>query len=113
MSLKITTGSPAEGEDKYFPRPKITEKIWRKIETGEHLQLTAPRRVGKTSILKQLARQPRTGYIVKYIIVQSVDRENEFYKLLFNELVEDPDIFGYMEGYLRKASKVVREYHVP
>ncbi len=110
MSLKLTTGSPAEGEEKYFPRPAITEKIWRKIENGEHLQLTAPRRVGKTSILKHLARHPRKGFLVKYLIVQSVDRENEFYKLLFNELVEDPRIFGHLDGYLRKVSKAVREY---
>lgn len=110
MALRLTTGSPAEGEEKYFPRPAITEKIWRKIENGEHIQLTAPRRVGKTSILKSLVKQPRKGYLVKYLIVQSVDRENEFYKLLFNELVDDPKIFGHLEGYLRKASKVVKEY---
>ena len=110
MALKITTGSPAEGSDKYFPRPAITAKIWRKIENGEHLQLTAPRRVGKTSILKNLVKQPREGYLVKYTIVQSVDRENEFYKLLFNELVEDPQIFGHLKGYLRKASNAVKAY---
>jgi hypothetical protein len=110
MLLRVTTGSPAEGEEKYFPRPAITEKIWRKIENGEHLQLTAPRRVGKTSILKHLVRQPRKGYLVKYIIVQSVDRQNEFYKLLFNELVEDPEIFGHLSGYIRKASQAVKTY---
>jgi hypothetical protein len=110
MALRITTGISAEGEDKYFPRPAITEKIWRKIENGEHLQLTAPRRVGKTSILKHLFREPRKGYLVKYLIVQSVDRENEFYKLLFNELIEDKKIFGQLEGYFRQASKVVKDY---
>lgn len=110
MPLKITTGSPAEGEDKYFPRPAITEKIWRKIENGEHLLLTAPRRVGKSSILKQLIREPRKGYLVKYIIVQAVDDENEFYKRLFNELIEDKQIFGQLEGYLRQGSKIVRDY---
>jgi uncharacterized protein len=110
MPVRITTGSPAEGVEKYFPRPAITEKIWRKIEAGEHLQLTAPRRVGKTSILKHLVQHPRKGYLVKYIIVQSVDGENEFYKLLFNELVEDQRIFGQLEGYFRQASKVVKDY---
>jgi len=110
MPIRITTGSPAEGSEKYFPRPAITEKIWRKIGNGEHLQLTAPRRVGKTSILKHLVQQPREGYLVKYIIVQSVDQENEFYKRLFNELVEDKKIFGQLEGYFRQASKVVKDY---
>lgn len=110
MALRVTTGIPAEGEEKFFPRPKIVEKIWRKIANGEHLQLTAPRRVGKTSILKNLALKPRDGYLVKYIIVQSVDQENEFYKLLFNELVEDKNIFGLLDGYLRQASTAVKEY---
>lgn len=110
MPLRITTGSPAEGGEKYFHRPAITEKIWRKIENGEHLQLTAPRRVGKTSILKHLVKQPREGYLVKYIIVQSVDSENEFYKLLFNELVEDKRIFSQLGGYLRQASQFAKDY---
>ncbi len=110
MAIRITTGSPAEGAEKYFPRPAITERIWRKIANGEHLQLTAPRRVGKTSILKHLVQQPQPGYLVKYIIVQSVDRENEFYKLLFNELVEDKRIFGQLTGYLRQASTMVKDY---
>jgi hypothetical protein len=110
MAIRVTQGSPAEGEEKYFPRPAITEKIWRKIENGEHLQLTAPRRVGKTSILKHLARQPRPGYLVKYVIVQSVDRENEFYKLLFNELIEDQRIFGQLGSYFRQASGVAKDY---
>lgn len=110
MPIKITTGSPADGKEKYFPRPAITEKIWRKIENGEHLQLTAPRRVGKSSILKNMIREPRDGYLVKYIIVQSVDQENEFYKLLFNELIEDKKIFGQLEGYFRQASTVIKDY---
>lgn len=55
-------------------------------------------------------REPRKGYLVKYLIVQSVDRENEFYKLLFNELIEDKEIFGQLEGYFRQASKVVKDY---
>ena len=110
MALRITTGISAEGDEKFFPRPMIIKKIWRKIENGEHLQLTAPRRVGKTSILKNLVLQPQDGYLVRYIIVQSVDQVNEFYKLLFNELVEDKQIFGLLEGYFHQASTSVKEY---
>jgi hypothetical protein len=43
MTIRITTGSPAEGVEKYFPRPAITEKIWRKIETGESTCNSLPR----------------------------------------------------------------------
>lgn len=109
-ALKTTTGSPAEGEEKFFPRSLITKKIWRKLNNGEHLLITAPRRVGKTTILKDMVNNPQDGYIVKYIIVQSVDKENEFYKLLFNELVEDERVFSRAERYSKQASATVKNY---
>ena len=56
----MTTGNIVYQEN-YFPRPKDENKIWRKIESGNHLLLLAPRRVGKSSMIQFLKDQPSTG----------------------------------------------------
>jgi len=32
--LYISTGQPADGENKFFPRDKIVNQIWRKLKRG-------------------------------------------------------------------------------
>ncbi len=64
--LSISAGRAADGEDKYFERMRVETKIWSKIKRGEHLLLAAPRRTGKSSVLKNLERNPKDGYLAKY-----------------------------------------------
>jgi predicted AAA+ superfamily ATPase len=53
MALRI--GSPAEGED-FFERDVERAQLWR-VLPGNHVVPSAPRRLGKTSLLKQLLRE--------------------------------------------------------
>ena len=71
--LIICTGRAAVGEDRYLRREPVESKIWSKIKRGEDVLLAAPRRSGKSSILKYLEKNPQQGYLVKYKSVQSVD----------------------------------------
>jgi len=88
MTFKTIIGQVARGDD-YFPRPQITDEIWKKLESGSNLLLVAPRRVGKTSILYNLLDKPKKNNIVIYYTSESVNNENEFYKKLFNHIVEE------------------------
>ena len=108
--LKSSLGQPAEGEKKYFPREKIVKKILRKLDAGENILISAPRRIGKSSILKHIARNQEDNQIIKYMIVQSVNSQEEFFKKLFNELIEDKEIFEGVNGYLKKATSTVKGY---
>lgn len=108
--LKSSLGQPAEGEKKYFPREKIVKKILRKLEAGENILISAPRRIGKSSILKHIARNKNENQIIKYMIVQSVNSQEEFFKKLFNELIEDKEIFEGLDRYFKKATSTVRAY---
>ncbi|HXD92395.1 MAG TPA: ATP-binding protein, partial [Bacteroidia bacterium] len=56
------------------------------------IYLSAPRRVGKTSILKHLEEFPKEGYYFIYIITESIDNSNEFFKVVFEELVSSDAI---------------------
>ena len=53
MALRV--GAPAEGDD-FFNRKVERAQLWR-VLTANHVVLTAPRRVGKTSLLKVLAHE--------------------------------------------------------
>ena len=59
------TGSPAEGA-KYLRRPYINNEFWDRIKSGEHILVSAPRRVGKSSIMKDLENTCPGGYISIY-----------------------------------------------
>lgn len=51
-SIRITIGNPVEGVN-FYGREKEQKQLWQKTETS-HLLMLAPRRIGKTSLLKRL-----------------------------------------------------------
>ncbi len=108
--LKSSIGSAAEGADKFYLREAIIRKIKNKLALGENLLISAPRRIGKTSILKYLRDNPEKDQIIKYLIVQSVTSTEEFYKKLFNELIKDKDIFSGTDAFLKRSTASLRSY---
>jgi len=79
---KIIIGSPAIG-NYYYNRPQIVDEIWEKIEIGNHLLIAAPRRVGKTSIMRFIEENPKNGYKPIFKNIQSIQSEKEFYKTIY------------------------------
>ena len=88
VSPNTITGPPAEG-DKYLRRNYINDEFWREIEKGSHILFTAPRRVGKTSIMKDLARNCPEKYICHFENIESEKTQRQFFKRLFNLLVDE------------------------
>jgi phage terminase Nu1 subunit (DNA packaging protein) len=79
------TGPPAEGQS-YLRREYINDCFWREIEKGNHILFTAPRRVGKSSIMKDLAANSRNGFVCHFEIIENERTDISFYKRLFNIL---------------------------
>ena len=79
---KTIVGPPVTG-DYYYPRTEITDDIWIELEKGNYILIAAPRRVGKTSIMRDIERNPKEGYIVKFESIQAVKSEKEFYETLY------------------------------
>ncbi len=82
ISPKTIMGSVATGAY-YYPRTAIVNEIWQELDKGSYILIAAPRRVGKTSIMRDLERNPRAGYIVKFESIQAVQSEAEFYETLY------------------------------
>jgi len=79
---KIIIGKEAGGEY-YYRRPGLEEKMTEQIIKGNNLLLKAPRRVGKTSVLKYLEENPFDGFKLIFRNVQGVQNEIEFYRILY------------------------------
>ncbi len=102
--MENSLGNPARGEA-FYDREKEIDKIYRVLRSGASIYLSAPRRVGKTSILKFLEEKPREGYCFIYIITESVDEKNEFFKTVFEEVIKSDAIKDFA-----KISTAVKEF---
>ena len=104
--MKIQTGNPVRGED-FFKREKLIEQAWDSIEAGNHILLAAPRRVGKTSVMYYLKDNPKDGYTIIYLITESVNNENEFFRRIVNKILKT--------DYVQKSQKAITflEKHKP
>lgn len=88
MKRKIVVGQVARGIN-FFPRIKIINHLWNRIENGSNILIAAPRRVGKTSIMMYIQDNPKDNYHVVYLLTESVNSEKEYYKRLWKEIVEN------------------------
>ena len=86
-SPKVIKGSVATGRF-YYPRTDIVGEIWDELEKGSFILLAAPRRVGKTSVLRDLEMNPRANYRTKFRTIQAVQSGEEFYKTIYELMVE-------------------------
>lgn len=86
--MNIIVGQAARKED-FWGRERELENIWDAIESGSHILLVAPRRVGKTSIMYKIIDEPLSNYIALYVDVESSYSENEFWKKLFKNMTNE------------------------
>jgi len=105
MVINTTIGHPARG-DKYLERPQLTDKLCEKIRSGSSILLAAPRRVGKSSILFYLMDNPQKNFKPTFIDTESVNNENEFFKKLFNLII---DTLSKISRYSKIAANFTKE----
>jgi hypothetical protein len=89
--MRNIVGNPARKED-FFRRDGEIDKIKSRIEHGNNLQIAAPRRVGKTSILFYLYDNDVDGHVYVYVDMERIDNEQEFFKKLLKEILKQEPI---------------------
>ena len=87
--MRNVTGAPVTGDDLYGRRDEIN-RLWARLDHGEHLLMLAPRRVGKTSLMLELARDPRAGWDVVYINVEAADSAADLLARVYAALLQHP-----------------------
>jgi hypothetical protein len=84
--MRNITGSPVERED-FFDRPKDIVRLERELANGANILLSAPRRVGKTSLVLRLCeRWQAAGKTAVFINVEGCGDELAFAEKLVGEL---------------------------
>lgn len=66
-------------------RQKLIERIWKKLETHS-LRFTAERRVGKTTVLKEMARSPPEDVVAVFIDLEGVSSALQFAETLLTRV---------------------------
>src|SRR6185503_15591059 len=87
ISPKTITGDAATGE-RYLRRDYINDLFWEEVKKGNHILFVAPRRVGKTSIMKDLAENCPESFAAIYQNIEGVKSGNEFYQRLFSLILQ-------------------------
>ena len=87
VSFNTVVGAVAQG-DSYLSRPRLVRKFWKHISAGEHVLMAAPRRVGKTSFMRDAEERPEAGFHPIYLIVESVEEEKDLFRKLYEKAIE-------------------------
>lgn len=84
--MRLIIGTPATGDD-FFPRDDVLAVLRRGL-VAEHVLFIAPRRTGKTSLLKALARQSSAGTKAFYIDLERFSHPKDWIAQMAKALVE-------------------------
>lgn len=84
--MRLILGAPVTGDD-FFPRDDVIAALQRGL-AAEHVLFVAPRRTGKTSLLKQVVKQPPAGAKAIYINVEKFIHPKDWIARMAKELTK-------------------------
>ena len=106
--MKTITGTPAR-KDKFFNRPKIRQQLIESIQNGENILISAPRRVGKSSILLDLVDSPEDNFYPVFIDTEAIDNAETFFKTILHAIL-DADKIENFKGFSKKDREKLGEW---
>lgn len=103
MAVRNRVGSPVEGDD-FFGRETELTTAWDLLGAENHLLISAPRRVGKTSLVRHLVKDAeKRGWKALFVNVEGEDGEVGFVRQLVEGLKEQKNWIGKAKDSTVKA----------
>ena len=87
--MRNIIGQAVIGDDLHG-RDYELDRLWEHLGQGEHIQMLAPKRVGKTSLMLELHRAPRANWDVIYVDVEGGDGPADCVASVLAGLAADP-----------------------
>ncbi|RDB07538.1 ATP-binding protein [Runella aurantiaca] len=106
--MKLSIGKTATG-DNFFLRNDIVHEIYEALEEGQNLLLSAPRRVGKTSIIHYLKDNPTHEYYCVYVDTEDVIDSQTFFKVLLKAIFDIENKNRFLKT-IEKAGKKIKGF---
>ena len=111
MSIENRIGPPVEGKD-FFGREKELRIANRLLDRGHSLLLSAPRRIGKSSLAKRLIEdKKRQGWKCVYIDLEQVTTEEGFLRLVIENFEKQQVWKQIADGMAQSARSVFDRIH--
>jgi len=109
-TMRIQTGNPVSGDD-FYKRQHLIARIWDLIESGNHVLIAAPRRVGKTSLMYYLKDNPKKNFSFLFLDTESINNENEFFRRVVNKVLQTDFIKGSQKvfSFLEKHKPTIKK----
>ena len=106
----LIIGNAATG-DNFYLRNEIVEEIWRELKKGNSILLAAPRRVGKTSIMKYMEEHPVENYKLIFKNIQSITSADDFFEEIYTLLLNCLNTTAKAKKWLKKiiVSKSIKK----
>jgi len=77
--LRGTVGAPVTEPDKFFDRQKEFARLIEKIKRGESVYISAPRRIGKTSLMRKVEENLRKeGYTCLFFDLEGYETPSDW-----------------------------------
>ncbi|MBL4660080.1 MAG: ATP-binding protein [Alcanivoracaceae bacterium] len=108
--MSIIAGQAVRG-DNFWDRPYLMADIFDVVESGGHILLVAPRRVGKTSLMYRIKDTVNNDYIVVYVNTQAAHSANAFWEKLFEQLM-DEEFINTLKSKAKKLYKILKSIRV-
>lgn len=105
--MENVIGAPARGDD-FYPRDRDVQWILDRLNAGNNMQIAAPRRVGKTSILYHMRDKAVGGHQYVYFDAEGVANEEDFFRLILKEIIKEvkPRIARFMLSASSAAKRI-------
>lgn len=108
MAIKNIAGQPVRG-DNFFDRPALVREFQKKINSGGSILISAPRRVGKTSLMFHVHDIGMDGFYFIHMITESINSENEYFKHILHRIL-DTEFLNIFEKQSKKAFHVLKDW---
>lgn len=91
--MRNIVGSPVRYTDVY-PRDGLIALILSQLLRGQHVNMTGPRRVGKTTISHALCDLQPYDHVYAYSDTQSINTESQFFRKVYFDVVSSLQKYG-------------------